>query len=108
MIKKCDFIIANLNPFRGKEPDSGTVWECGFASGLGKTVWAFMDDTSPYIDSFSENEKSSPNTDLQNRCIEDFDSPLNLMLQNSITDVVQGNLEQVLKKIIEKTDTELI
>jgi len=29
MIESCDIVIANLNPFRGPEPDSGTVWEVG-------------------------------------------------------------------------------
>ncbi len=38
LIKEADIVIANLNPFRGKEADSGTVWECGFASALGKKV----------------------------------------------------------------------
>ena len=39
LIHKCDIVIANLNSFRGKEADSGTVWECGYATALGKKVY---------------------------------------------------------------------
>ena len=38
MIDSSDIVIANINSFRGKESDSGTVWECGYASALGKKV----------------------------------------------------------------------
>jgi len=44
MIVNCDVVIANLSPFRGPEPDSGTVWEVGFAEGLGKKVLAYSTD----------------------------------------------------------------
>ena len=54
LIKEADIVIANLNPFRGKEADSGTVWECGFASALGKKVYGYMENTSAYIDNFDE------------------------------------------------------
>ncbi|MDR1487896.1 MAG: nucleoside 2-deoxyribosyltransferase, partial [Deltaproteobacteria bacterium] len=38
LIKKSKMVIANLNPFRGNEPDSGTVFECGYAVALGIPV----------------------------------------------------------------------
>jgi nucleoside 2-deoxyribosyltransferase len=44
MIRGCDVVIANLSPFRGPEPDSGTVWEVGFADALGKIVIAYSAD----------------------------------------------------------------
>ncbi|ARU49945.1 nucleoside 2-deoxyribosyltransferase [Sulfurospirillum diekertiae] len=44
MIRMCDIVIANLSPFRGPEPDSGTVWEVGYAQGLGKNVVAYSTD----------------------------------------------------------------
>lgn len=44
MIHACDSVIANLSPFRGPEPDSGTVWEVGYAQALGKTVVAYCPD----------------------------------------------------------------
>ena len=44
LIKECDVVIANVSPFRGPEPDSGTVWEIGYAQGLGKKVLAYSSD----------------------------------------------------------------
>ncbi len=40
-IKTCDFIIANLTPFRGPSADVGTAYEMGFAHALGKKVFAY-------------------------------------------------------------------
>lgn len=99
MIQKADIVIANLNPFRGKEPDSGTVFECGYAYGLKKQVYSYLSDTSSYIDRFKENEKFAKDgyfCDDNDRLIEDFDYPLNLMLSCS-TKIIEGNFETVLK-----------
>ncbi len=41
LIKSCDFVIANITPFRGPSADVGTVYEMGFAHGLGKKVLAY-------------------------------------------------------------------
>ncbi|MHB8549318.1 MAG: nucleoside 2-deoxyribosyltransferase, partial [Thermoplasmataceae archaeon] len=40
-IRSADWILANLQRFRGAEPDSGTVFEVGFAVALGKPVYAY-------------------------------------------------------------------
>ncbi|WP_457749563.1 nucleoside 2-deoxyribosyltransferase [Sulfurimonas sp.] len=99
MIQKADIIIANLNSFRGKEPDSGTVFECGYAYGLQKEVYGYIDNACNYIDSFAENEKFAKNgyfCDKNERLIEDFDYPLNLMLACS-TKIIEGNFETVLE-----------
>ncbi len=44
LIERCDAVIANLSPFRGPEPDSGTVFEVGYALAKGKTVIGFSHD----------------------------------------------------------------
>jgi nucleoside 2-deoxyribosyltransferase len=41
LIKSCDFVIANITPFRGPSADVGTVYEMGYAHGLGKKVFAY-------------------------------------------------------------------
>ena len=42
LIRSCDAVIANVAPFRNElEPDSGTVFEIGFATALGKPVAAY-------------------------------------------------------------------
>lgn len=97
LIKECDIVVANLNPFRGKEPDSGTVWECGFGYALGKEVVYYMDDTRAYIDRFSQDEKKD-GKDLNGRDIEDFDLPVNLMI-SCTAKVVQGDFELAIKSL---------
>jgi nucleoside 2-deoxyribosyltransferase len=102
MIQQADIIIANLNNFRGLEPDSGTVWECGYGYGLGKDVYGYMKDTSNYIDRFETKDKQLIDGvvyDKNGMIIEDFDYPLNLMLSCSIKEIVCGSFEDVLKKL---------
>ncbi len=99
MIQEADIVIANLNPFRGKEPDSGTVFECGYAYGLNKEVYGYLSDASHYTDRFAEDERFAKEGvlyDLEERLIEDFDYPLNLMLSCS-TKIIEGDFETVLK-----------
>ncbi|MFT7859790.1 MAG: nucleoside 2-deoxyribosyltransferase [Sulfurimonas sp.] len=102
MIRQADIVIANLNPFRGKEPDSGTVWECGYASGQGKKVYGYMQECTNYIDRFSHEEKfqrEGYEVDKYERVIEDFDHPVNLMIACSVEEIVAGGFEDVLKVI---------
>jgi nucleoside 2-deoxyribosyltransferase len=40
-IHTCQYVLANLTPFRGPSADPGTVWECGYASGLGLKVFGY-------------------------------------------------------------------
>ena len=48
MIQACDYVVANLSNFRGykRHPccDSGTAWECGYATALQKPVLAYTSD----------------------------------------------------------------
>lgn len=100
MIERADIVIANLNPFRGKEPDSGTVWECGFASAKGKDVYGYMNSTKDYIQTFSSDEKFEKDSivvDKNDTLIEDFAYPVNLMISCSVNKIIQGNFEDVLK-----------
>lgn len=41
MLRSADGVLANLAPFRGAEPDSGTVFELGAAAALGLPVVAY-------------------------------------------------------------------
>ena len=99
MIDECDIVIANLNPFRGKESDSGTVWECGYAFAKGKKVYGYIRDTREYLQRFGSEEIEEENGrfyDKQGRAVEDFGYPLNLMLACSV-EIVEGGFEDVLK-----------
>jgi nucleoside 2-deoxyribosyltransferase len=97
MINKADYIIANLNPWRGKEPDSGTVWECGYAFGKGKKIFSYIKNKVPYIEQFSKEEQKNK-IDKEGKIIEDFNLPLNLMLYYS-TLVIQGDYKTALKRV---------
>lgn len=41
LIRSCEIVVANITPFRGPSADVGTVYEMGFAHGLGKKVFAY-------------------------------------------------------------------
>jgi len=81
LIKSCDIVIANLSPFRGPEPDSGTVWEVGFAQGLGKVVIGYCSDRRNLKTKTQEILGLAPSShrDRQNLEIEDFGLTHNLM-----------------------------
>ncbi|VTY40021.1 Nucleoside 2-deoxyribosyltransferase [Xylophilus ampelinus] len=50
LIHACDGVIANLCAFRGLEPDSGTVFEVGYAVALGKPVVGYGVAPGSYAD----------------------------------------------------------
>ena len=77
MIRDCDAVLANLNAFRGLEPDSGTCFEIGMAVALGKPVWAYFDD-APTLR--RQVPHDADGHDAQGFVVEDFNLPRNLML----------------------------
>lgn len=46
-LRGCEALIANLTPWRGPHPDPGTVFEAGFAAGLGLPVFAYLNVGDP-------------------------------------------------------------
>ena len=100
LIDESDFVISNLNSFRGKEADSGTVWECGYAYAKGKKVYGYMENRCDYIEQFSsKKEDNGLFWDEEDRFIEDFNYPINLMIACSTIEIVEGGFEDVLKII---------
>jgi hypothetical protein len=84
-------VLANLNPFRGAEPDSGTCVEIGYALALGKPVIGYAADLRPLRERL---HASGPGADGRYRdgagmVVEDFGLPLNLMLAVPVQ-LVQG------------------
>src|ERR1700761_1161819 len=49
-IRSCVAIVANLTPFRGPSADVGTVYEVGFARGLGLKVFGYATVTAAFLD----------------------------------------------------------
>jgi len=100
MIQDADIIIANLNSFRGKESDSGTVWECGYGHALGKKVYGYLQKSDSYIEQFPNKiQRDGMFWDEKDRFIEDFEHPVNLMIACSCEEIIAGEFEDVLKKI---------
>lgn len=89
LIDKCDVVIANMNPFRGKEPDSGTCCEIGYAIAKGKRVICYMSDTRSMVDRYGT-------VDENGMAIEDFGHPLNLMIAEK-ADIIEGDFEMAVK-----------
>ena len=77
MIQRCTAVLANLNVFRGLEPDSGTAFEVGMAVGLGKPVWAYFDPVDSLRALVAHDAQG---VDAQGFLVEDFGLPRNLML----------------------------
>ncbi|GAB3471468.1 nucleoside 2-deoxyribosyltransferase [Azotobacter salinestris] len=82
LLRSADAVLANLEPFRGREPDSGTVFEMGMAVALGKPVWACF---APAGDLRSQVPHGADGRDAQGWLVEDFGLPRNLMLACSWT-----------------------
>ena len=107
-IKRTDIIIANLNDYRGNEPDSGTAVECGIAWGMGHRCFAFIDDARSMKERFKGVKRENENgvlCDKNGAHIEDFDMPLNLMFSDFT--IFEGTLEDALKGIRKIFDEEL-
>lgn len=99
-IAAADAVLANLNPFRGDEPDSGTCVEIGYALALGKTVIGYADDLRPLRERL---RASGPDVggryrDAAGQAVEDFGLPLNLMLAVPLP-LVQGGVAAALRAL---------
>lgn len=94
LIEQCDIVAANMNSFRGKEPDSGTAFEIGYATALGKKVYCYMDDTRSLREKIGE-------LDENGLTVEDFDLPLNIMISVPCV-IVRGIFSDCIKTIKDK------
>lgn len=97
LVEKADIVIANLNPFRGKEPDSGTVFECGLGYGLGKKLYGFLADDRTMAEKLLPETEAATGLYADGMRIENFGLPMNVMLSIPIT-IVAGTLEDALKR----------
>jgi len=105
-IHQSSVVLADLNPFRSEafEPDSGTVFEIGYAFGIHKKIVGVVHDTRPLKDKLTVSLGSHFESDKYfdnkyNLLVEDFGHPLNLMLAHSsmLFDSYQKALEHISK-----------
>jgi len=104
LIRSADAVLANLNPFRGCEPDSGTCVEVGFALALGKPVIGYVAEVETTTQRVArllggplEIHANRP-VDRNGLFVEDFGLPLNLMLAVPAT-IVFGGLAEALQAL---------
>ncbi len=100
LIRKAQIVVANLNPFRGAEPDSGTCFELGYALALDKKVAGYVDRMEPLLARVNRLEGAARDRvhDNQGMVIENFGLPLNLMMAVPAM-IVEGGLEECLKQL---------
>ena len=108
LVRKADIIIANLNPFRGHEPDSGTVFECGLGFAWDKKLYGYVSDGRTIAEKLlfeSDRETGLYKDGMQ---VENFGLPINLMLSIPVT-IIEGVLEDALLRARQDlTDSSLL
>lgn len=105
MIRRADAVIANLNPFRGPEVDSGTAFEIGFAIALGKPVVGYLSTAESQLQrverlygALTHFNEADLWRDHDGNLVENFGHPVNLMLAEPCS-IVVGDLEDALAKL---------
>lgn len=105
LIHRADILVVNLEDFRGFEPDSGTVWELAYAFALNKIIVGYIPTSESMVQRIAKTQgvvhMDTGVTDLQGNYIENFGQPINLMLKNSLTALVVGNVADALDKALE-------
>ena len=96
-IGEADAVLANLNPFRGAEPDSGTCVEIGYALALDKPVIGYAKSLVPMRERLCRNPAGN-GTDAAGWAVEDFGLPLNLMLAVPLR-LECGDIEDALRAL---------
>ncbi|WP_033887167.1 nucleoside 2-deoxyribosyltransferase, partial [Pseudomonas aeruginosa] len=107
LIERADCVLANLEPFRGSEPDSGTAFEVGYALALGKPVYAYLSDAGAYAERLArlapEWLGEHPGEDRDGWQLEGFGLPLNLMLAVP-SRLVAGGPREALRRLAEELE----
>lgn len=84
LIERADAVLANLDFFRGPEPDSGTCFEVGYAVAKGKPVFGYIPEQGSFAQRIRRRHPQAIGADgvldTQGWNIEEFGLPLNLML----------------------------
>ncbi|WP_396269214.1 nucleoside 2-deoxyribosyltransferase [Ideonella sp.] len=102
LIGQADAVVANLNNFRGLEPDSGTAFEVGYAVALGKPVWGYLEDHRPLHQQVLCTEAAKGHyVDAKQLTVENFGLPRNLMLACSVQGLARS-LEESLRALAAK------
>jgi nucleoside 2-deoxyribosyltransferase len=108
LIKKCDIIIANIEPFRGACIDDGTAWEIGCGFAYGKRMYGYTcynDSTLVGVTQHMwdmEDHNFEGGTNVEYTEVENFGNCVNLMICDSIKEsggVMLKTFEDCLAKL---------
>ncbi len=102
MVRSCDAVVADITPFRGDEPDSGTVFEIATAYSLRKPVIAYTRDTRLTHERHAHNGSSTENGALLCRSgllVERFGLPCNVMVAQACLEIVFGDVVDALSAL---------
>ena len=95
-IDACDAVLANLDFFRGPEPDSGTCFEVGYAVARGKPVVGYVPEGGSFAQRirlrYPQAVAPDGEVDTSGWSLEEFGLPLNLVPAR----IVVGGLEAAL------------
>jgi nucleoside 2-deoxyribosyltransferase len=104
LLESADGVAANLASFRGQEPDSGTVFEVGYAVALGKPVVAYGVPAGSYAERVAAAIACQPDADGVLReadgsraMVEGLGQRLNLMLARSVA--IEASAEAALQRL---------
>lgn len=103
-IDACDVVLANLDFFRGAEPDSGTCFEVGYAVARGKPVIGYVPEGGTLAQRIRRRHPQAVGEGLQDADgwqLEEFGLPLNLMLAVPAR-IVVGDLRAALAALRER------
>jgi nucleoside 2-deoxyribosyltransferase len=103
MIERADAVVANVNHFRGPDPDAGTSFEVGFAAGRGKKTYVYSSDGATAVERVEKfygpvTAVEGGYIDQDGMTVENFGQPFNLMLSSSST-VVYGSFEDCIARV---------
>jgi nucleoside 2-deoxyribosyltransferase len=91
-IRGCAAVIANLTPFRGPSADVGTVYEIGYARGLGLKVFGYATVVTPFLERTLRSigggrcDRDGSWRDAEGLLVEQFGLFDNLMIEAGIAD----------------------
>lgn len=102
LIEAADAVLANLDFFRGPEPDSGTCFEVGYAVARGKPVYAYIPEHGSFAERIRLRHPEAIGADgvldVRGWFFEEFGLPLNLMLSVPAP-VVVGDARAALRRL---------
>ena len=104
MIETADAVVANIEPFRGPDPDAGTAFEVGYAHGRGKPVYLWTTEAATAAQRVERHlgplhtREDGGLADRDGLLVEDFGGPVNLMLVSPAT-VVVGSFEDCVRRV---------